>query len=197
MTYNYFFNTKTNTTLLNSSTDRLNLLITQLLDYNLLLQQAKPVFSKIDTRLLFEQFITENSLAINQHNHQIDMSIDLPSIYADQTLFRRILDNLMSNAIAHGSIGKPISIKLYQQNGMQVLDFANSGERISNEQRAILFQPFSRGEGKRNDRVTGSGLGLSIVADCARMMFGKAQMVDVDYADVCVRVQIPIEELNI
>jgi two-component system sensor histidine kinase GlrK len=183
--------------LLNSSTDRLNLLIVQLLDYNLLLQQAKPVFSKINTDSFFEEFVTENSLAIKQHNNQIDMKIELPSIFADHQLFRRILDNLVSNAIAHGSKGRPIDIRLYQQDNMQILDFANRGQKIAADQRNALFQPFSRGEGMRNDRVTGSGLGLSIVADCARMMFGKAEMVEVDYADVCVRVQIPSEEANI
>ncbi|WP_339721646.1 HAMP domain-containing sensor histidine kinase [uncultured Paraglaciecola sp.] len=183
--------------LLNSSTDRLNLLIVQLLDYNLLLQQAKPVFSKIRTESFFEEFVTENSLAIKQHDNQIDMQIDLPSIFADKKLFRRILDNLVSNAIAHGSKGRPISIKLYQQGDMQVLDFANRGQKVAAEQRNVLFQPFSRGEGVRNDRVTGSGLGLSIVADCARMMFGKAEFVEVDYADVCVRVCIPCKEASI
>ena len=59
--------------LLSSSTDRLNLLIMQLLDYNLLLQRAKPSFSKINTVRFFEAFVTENSLAINQHNNPIDM----------------------------------------------------------------------------------------------------------------------------
>jgi two-component system, NtrC family, sensor histidine kinase GlrK len=29
------------------------------------------------------------------------------------------------------------------------------------------------------------------VADCARMMHGSAQIVDVDYADVCMRISIP------
>jgi two-component system sensor histidine kinase GlrK len=183
--------------LLNSSTDRLNLLIVQLLDYNLLLQQAKPVFSKINSERFFNEFVTENSLAIKQHDNQIDMKLELTSIFADQTLFRRILDNLVSNAIAHGSIGSPIDIRLYQQGNMQVLDFANRGQQIDMEQWHILFQPFSRGEGVRNDRVTGSGLGLSIVADCARMMFGKAEMVEVDYADVCIRVQIPGKEASI
>jgi len=183
--------------LLNSSTDRLNLLIVQLLDYNLLLQQAKPVFSKINTVMFFEDFLTENSLAIKQHDNQIDMKIELSTIFADQKLFRRILDNLVSNAIAHGSKGRPIIISLYQQDNMQVLDFANSGQKIAEEQRHVLFQPFSRGEGLRNDRVIGSGLGLSIVADCARMMFGKAEMVAVDYADVCIRVQIPSKEASI
>jgi two-component system sensor histidine kinase GlrK len=183
--------------LLNSSTDRLNLLIVQLLDYNLLLQQAKPAFSKIDTESLFEEFVTENSLAINQHDNQMEMKIELLTIFADQKLFRRILDNLVSNAIAHGSKGRPINIRLYQQDNMQILDFANRGQKIADDQRNALFQPFSRGETVRNDRVTGSGLGLSIVADCARMMFGKVEMVDVDYADVCIRVQIPSKEANI
>ena len=183
--------------LLNSSTDRLNLLIVQLLDYNLLLQQAKPVFSRINTEIFIEEFVTENSLAIKQHDNQIDMKIELSTIFADQKLFRRILDNLVSNAIAHGSKGSPIIISLYQKNNMQVLDFANSGKKIAVEQRHVLFQPFSRGEGVRNDRVTGSGLGLSIVADCARMMFGKAEMVEVDYADVCIRVKIPNKEASI
>lgn len=183
--------------LLNSSTDRLNLLIVQLLDYNLLLQQAKPVFSKINTERFFEEFVTENSLAIKQHDNQIDMKIEIPTIFADQKLFRRILDNLVSNAIAHGSKGRPISIRLYQQGDTQVLDFANRGQKIVAEQRNVLFQPFSRGEGVRNDRVTGSGLGLSIVADCARMMFGKAEFVEVDYADVCIRVYIPSNEASI
>ena len=183
--------------LLNISTNRLNLLIVQLLDYNLLLQQAKPVFSKINTQSLFEEFVTENSLAIKQHDNQIEMEIDLPTIFADHNLFRRILDNLLSNAIAHGSKGGPINIRLYQQGKMQVLDFANRGQEIEAGQRNALFQPFSRGEGVRNDRVTGSGLGLSIVTDCARMMFGKAEMIDVDYADVCIRVQIPSEEVSI
>ena len=183
--------------LLNISTDRLNLLIMQLLDYNLLLQQAKPVFSKINSEIFFKEFVTENSLAIKQHDNQIDIKIDLPTIFADHKLFRRILDNLVSNAIAHGSKGRPINIRLYQQDNMQVLDFANRGSKIAVQERNALFQPFSRGEGVRNDRVTGSGLGLSIVADCARIMFGKAEMVDVDYADVCIRVQIPSKEANI
>lgn len=180
--------------LLNSSTDRLNLLIMQLLDYNLLLQQAKPAFEWLDTQTMFDDFITDNSLAIQQHKHQLDVKIDLERVYADGKLFRRILDNLLSNAIAHGSIGRPINISLYKDKNMQVLDVANRGQKISQEQRVSLFEPFKRGNGKRNDRVVGSGLGLSIIADCARMMHGKAEIIDVDYADVCVRVSIPLNE---
>ncbi len=180
--------------LLNSSTDRLNTLIMQLLDYNLLLQQAKPDFQWLKTATLIEEFITDNRLALQQNKHELDTKIELNQVYADAKLFRRILDNLLSNAIAHGSKGRPINIKLYQEKHVQVLDVSNRGQKISPEQRAILFEPFNRGEGKRNDRIIGSGLGLSIVADCARMMRGKVEIVDVDYADVCFRVSIPLTE---
>lgn len=178
--------------LLNSSTDRLNLLIVQLLDYNLLLQQAKPVFESIDSQSLFRDFITDNSLAIQQNNNEVEVNIELETIFADAHLIRRILDNLLSNALAHGSKGRPISIHLYCVRNVQLLDVANRGQRVPPEMRQTLFQPFSRGSSKRNDRVVGSGLGLSIVADCARMMFGKAEIIDIEQADFCVRVSIPL-----
>lgn len=180
--------------LLNSSTDRLNTLIMQLLDYNLLLQQAKPDFQWLKSQPLFDSFITDNSLVLQQHKNQLETNIILKQVYADGNLFRRILDNLLSNAIAHGSKGRPINIKLYQEKNVQILDVANRGPKISQEQRVMLFEPFNRGSGKRNDRIIGSGLGLSIVADCARMMHGKVEIIDVDYADVCFRVSIPLSE---
>lgn len=178
--------------LLNSSTERLNLLIEQLLDYNLLLQQAKPVYQKVDAQQLINEVLTDNALAVKQHNHKIELQLKVETLFVDPNLFRRIMDNLLSNALAHGTVGRPININLYTQRDMLVLDVANRGQKIPEEQRKILFEPFKRGENRRNDRVVGSGLGLSIVADCARMMQGSADIVDIDYADVCVRVCLPL-----
>jgi len=180
--------------LLNSSTDRLNLLIMQLLDYNLLLQQAKPVFEQVECGKLMDEFVTDNTLAIQQNSNPLELKIELESVYADPNLLRRILDNLLSNALAHGSKGRPITIHLYADPSGQVLEVANRGQKVPEELRPLLFQPFRRGQSKRNDRVVGSGLGLSIVADCARMMNGKAEIVDVEQADFCVRVTIPLNE---
>ena len=108
---------------------------------------------------------------------------------------KEIIDNLLSNALAHGTMGRPIDIKLYKQRDMLILDVANRGRKIPAEIRKSLFEPFKRGEHRRNDRVIGSGLGLSIVADCARMMHGTVEIVDVDYADVCMRVSLPQTEV--
>ena len=62
---------------------------------------------------------------------------------------------------------------------------------LAEDEKSDLFQPFIRGNEHRNDHVIGAGLGLSIVADCARLMQGSVEIIDVDYADVCFRVRLP------
>lgn len=183
--------------LLTSSAERLNLLIEQLLDYNLLLQQAKPVYEITDTKALINEVLTDNALAIQQNSNVVNVNIAIDTAMLDTNLYRRILDNLLSNALAHGTVGRPIDINLYIQKDTIVLDVANRGRKIPQELRSVLFEPFKRGDNKRNDRVTGSGLGLSIVSDCARMMHGKVEIVDVDYADVCMRVTLPTKEIQL
>ena len=178
--------------LLTASTQRLNTLVEKLLDYNLLLQQAQPKMVVSDANKLVSACLEDYALAIQ--DREVDVNITSPEVKIDEELFRRVLDNLVSNAVAHGAVGRPINIHLYNENDNLVLDVANRGKRIAQESVHTLFEPFIRGTEPRNDNVIGTGLGLSIVADCARLMHGDVRVVDVDYADVCFRVTIPQQE---
>ena len=178
--------------LLTASTQRLNTLVEKLLDYNLLLQQAQPKMVVSDANKLVSACLEDYALAIQ--DREVDVNITSPEVKIDEELFRRVLDNLVSNAVAHGAVGRPINIHLYNENDNLVLDVANRGKRIAPESVHTLFEPFIRGTEPRNDNVIGTGLGLSIVADCARLMHGDVRVVDVDYADVCFRVTIGQQE---
>ncbi|WP_100655642.1 sensor histidine kinase [Alteromonas flava] len=178
--------------LLLSSTDRLNSLVEGLLNYNLLLQQAQPVIKRVNIDTIVTGCLTDNALALQQNGHQVDVQLEVATIDVDEALYRRILDNLLSNAIAHGTPQTTIKLHVYSAENYAVLDVANSGQTIPVDQRVSLFEPFIRGPGTRNDKVIGAGLGLSIVADCARLMHGYVSIVNVDYADVCFRVAIPM-----
>nr|WP_252736104.1 HAMP domain-containing sensor histidine kinase [Aestuariibacter sp. A3R04] len=181
-------------TLLSSSTQRLNTLVEKLLDYNLLLQQAQPKFTKCNPKDLVRDCIEDYALALQ--DREVSVSVSVANVVVDEELYRRILDNLVSNAVAHGAIGRPISVNIYKEGDDAILDVANRGKKIPAEKVSKLFEPFTRGDDPRNDNVIGTGLGLSIVSDCARLMHGDVQVVDVDNADVCFRVRIPQEENN-
>lgn len=178
--------------LLASSTQRLNTLVEKLLDYNLLLQQAQPKFSLADPNKLLNECLEDYALALQDRDVTVDVQTE--KVWVDEELYRRILDNLVSNAVAHGAVGRPINVSIYVRDNDAILDVANRGKRISQEKVSTLFEPFTRGDEPRNDNVVGTGLGLSIVSDCARLMHGDVAVVDVDYADVCFRVTIPQQE---
>lgn len=181
-------------TLLNGSADRLSQLTEQLLDYNRLLQQAKPEFGWHDSQQLLQSCFNDHALSLQQRQQYIELDCQLPHIYTDAMLFRRILDNLINNAQAYGAEGSPVWVILRQHDKFMLLDVANNGTPIPAEMRAKLFEPFQRGTAPRFDAVQGSGLGLSIVADCARLLGGLAEIVDVNYADVCIRIRLPLVE---
>jgi len=181
-------------TLLNGSADRLSQLTEQLLDYNRLLQQAKPEFGWHDSTQLLDSCFADHALSLQQRQQFIQLDCQLPRIYTDAMLFRRILDNLINNAQAYGGEGSPVWVILRPHEKFMLLDVANNGTPIPAELRAKLFEPFQRGKAPRFDAVQGSGLGLSIVSDCARLLGGMAEIVDVNYADVCIRVRLPMVE---
>ncbi len=180
--------------LLNGSADRLSVLTEQLLDYNKLLQQAKPEFGWHDSETLLQNCFNDHALSLQQREQKIVLDCQLPRIYTDSMLFRRILDNLVNNAQAYGAEGSNVWVNLRLHDKFMLLDVANNGTPIPAELRAKLFEPFQRGKAPRFDSVQGSGLGLSIVADCARLLGGLAEIIDVSYADVCIQVRLPLVE---
>ncbi len=180
--------------LLNGSADRLSQLTEQLLDYNRLLQQAKPELAWHVPQKLLQECFNDHALSLQQRQQKIELNCQVSAIFTDATLFRRILDNLINNAQAYGAQGSPVWVNLYQRDHMLMLDVANNGTPIPTALRDKLFEPFQRGTTPRFDAVQGSGLGLSIVADCARLLGGHAEITDVVYADVCIRIRLPLLE---
>jgi two-component system sensor histidine kinase GlrK len=182
--------------LLTISTERLNLLIVKLLDYNALLQQAEPKFEKIDLHEMAKACVGQYGLLLAQNQQTVVIRIEpVHSIVSDPELLRRALDNLVSNAIAHGKVESEIIIRSVDMGSFSNIDVLNSGKSISLASRGEIFEPFKRGQGARNDKVIGAGLGLSIVSDCARLLGGDVTIIDDVHANVCFRIRLPKREL--
>jgi two-component system sensor histidine kinase GlrK len=184
--------------LLTISTERLNLLIVKLLDYNALLQQAEPKFEKIDLYTMVKDCAGQYGLLLAQNNQTVVVRVEpVHSLVSDPELLRRALDNLVSNAIAHGKVDSEIVIRSGEMSNFTTIDVLNHGKAISLATRGEIFEPFKRGQGSRNDKVIGAGLGLSIVSDCARLLGGDVTIIDDAHSDVCFRIRLPKRTLMI
>lgn len=120
------------------------------------------------------------------------MTIEAPRCLAEPTLLRRVLDNLYSNAVHYGAESGTIWVRSRHENGRVMIEVANTGMPIPQAERAMIFEPFYQGSQQRKGAVKGSGLGLSIAQDCIRRMHGELQLVAVEDADVCFRIELPL-----
>ncbi len=78
------------------------------------------------------------------------------------TSLKRVLNNLLENAIRYGN-GEPVTIELKQEQGCPVIRILDRGPGIPDNMRSAIFRPFQRLENSRSTTTGGSGLGLAIV----------------------------------
>ena len=92
----------------------------------------------------------------------------------DITAIRLAISNLVSNAIKYGTPGGQVFIRCGCQNTWVWLSVSDNGAGIPNDQLERLQQPFQRGLGLQ--AVTGTGLGLALVAAVSEQHGGRLEL---------------------
>ena len=81
----------------------------------------------------------------------------------DETQFRKVVSNIINNAIMHSPSGEFVDVQLKCVDQLGILTVVNTGVSIQQEDLEQLFDPFYRADKSRNRHTGGSGLGLFIV----------------------------------
>ncbi len=92
-------------------------------------------------------------------SNEIDPKLN---VQADADLMQIVANNLVSNAIKYSPSAGQINVTSREINGKVEIDVYNDSTPISEEQRARLFQKFSRLDSPETKNVKGTGLGLYI-----------------------------------
>jgi heavy metal sensor kinase len=103
---------------------------------------------------------------------------DSGTLVADPALLRRVLDNLLDNAIRHSPALSTVRLSAEQEVGGWSFDVADQGPGISPEHRALLFTRFARTDSARTRQSGGAGLGLALSAAIARAHGGELELED-------------------
>lgn len=123
--------------------------------------QDKPILRSIDLHALLEEI--RDSLRPQIEAADLGFSFDLAeplsSVIADADYIRRILENLVSNAIRYTSRGGEITLRAESQSDGVALVLSDTGKGIPSEMLPRIFDRFVIAPEKNKE---GSGLGLAI-----------------------------------
>ena len=120
---------------------------------------------------------------------------DLPVIQMDAERMAQAVGNLLSNAVKFTPPGGKITVSASANEGQFVLQVANAGPGIPENEWGMIFQPFYRGSQGRHT-VQGMGLGLSIAHDIVKAHGGGIELQSRDGAGSRFTLRIPIEVLK-
>jgi two-component system heavy metal sensor histidine kinase CusS len=105
----------------------------------------------------YDSLASDQQIEIICHSNQVEL-------YADPNLFRRVLSNLISNAMhsikTHGCIN--ISASYTSDQSIKII-ISDTGEGIAEDILPHIFDRFFRADKSRHHNKQGSGLGLAIV----------------------------------
>ncbi|SDW58328.1 two-component system, OmpR family, sensor histidine kinase BaeS [Amycolatopsis xylanica] len=93
---------------------------------------------------------------------------------ADPVRLRQAIDNLVSNAVRHTPAGGSVTVTARADAGEVVIEVADTGTGISEEDLPSVFDRFWRADKSRTRQSGGSGLGLAIVRKLAEAHGGTA-----------------------
>jgi len=122
---------------------------------------------------IFEAFQEEAEAS----GHVLESAIEPGLVLrGDRALLQQACANLLANALRHTPAGTRVRLGLRRQGSLIVIEVADSGPGVSEEDRGKLATPFLRLEESRNTQ--GHGLGLALARAVAELHGGRLEFAD-------------------
>ncbi|MCG7935124.1 MAG: ATP-binding protein [Candidatus Thiodiazotropha taylori] len=161
----------------------LRTLIDNILDLSRI-EAGRASFSvqQISLRALLDDLIDLVKPQFDAHGLYLKLELDdrLPETFlSDQEKVRQILKNFLSNALKFTQTGgATLSARLRQDSDRQpiCLTVEDSGIGIAHDKQELIFEAFKQADGSTNRQYGGSGLGLSISRELARLLGGEISL---------------------
>jgi signal transduction histidine kinase len=110
---------------------------------------------------------------------------------ADRGALKQIVINLLDNAVKYGPAGQTVTIGTSNGGGRARLWVEDEGEGIPPRERERVWSPFYRLDRHANSSVAGSGIGLYVVRELARLHGGDARVEDAPRRGARIVVELP------
>ncbi len=130
-------------------------------------------FENVDVTDLLEETVDRWRVLAGSRGVRLALEPPPPgSLWADRELLRRLIDNLLDNAVRHSPAGEEVVLTAACDEGRWRLEVADAGPGVDASIRDRLFQRFARADPARGRDTGGAGLGLALCAVIADLHGG-------------------------
>ncbi|MED3572840.1 HAMP domain-containing sensor histidine kinase [Cytobacillus praedii] len=159
-----------------------------LVDFQLI--EVNQLLSSIVSKFKEDMTLADYQLSFYPLNHSLSLQLA-------KRWFERMIDNLLYNAIIHNPPGTSIKIIIEEdsQNSQLMIMIKDNGIGMDEETRKNLFNRYYRGT-NTDERVEGSGLGMSIAMQIAGVHKGEIIVDSEINKGTLVTVSIPLPQHN-
>ncbi len=136
----------------------MNRMTTQLLDVSRLEAGQMPLNNAVCDLAAIAQAALEAIAPLLGDRHAVLEAREPLTALCDAVLLRRVLDNLLSNALKFTPPGKEITLSIVREGNAAQLGVTDTGPGIPEEYHQKIFEKFSQIAGEQQSRGTGLGL---------------------------------------
>lgn len=147
------------------STKELNKFISSILDLTRI-ESSNFGLNKVskDINILIESVIQDSEyIALEKNVELVKELAPLYPIHIDAILTKRLISNLVENAIKYSGNGSTVNIKTWDDKKWVYVEIKDNGVGIPQEEISNIFEKFYRIKNDANHSIKGTGLGLYLV----------------------------------
>ncbi len=136
-----------------------------------------PLRQAVDLDDLLQETAARWSETASDRSVRIDAAADgAGAAFAEPALLRRVLDNLVENALRYAPAGTAVTLSAGHEPGAHWFEVRDHGPGIAAEHRPALFTRFARPDAARSREHGGAGLGLALAAAIATAHGGRIDL---------------------
>lgn len=151
-------------------------LLSELLEYSRL-EMGTLVLNKVSMNIteMIRQILIEYIPSFEREHYALEVELPETAVVGqwDEIRLRRVMHNVIGNALKYGMAGKKLLIQLMEEQNDVTLIIKDYGNGIDEEDLKYIKERFYRGDRARNSKIGGMGIGMYITDEIIRLHGGE------------------------
>jgi signal transduction histidine kinase len=182
-------------TIVNES-ERLTRLLNNVLDFSRI-ERGQKTYRMEPTSLgeVVQSAVRTMRYPLEEQGFVLDLDIpeEMPQIAVDRDAIHQAILNLLTNAMKYSGQRRDIALRLSSKNGSAMIEVSDHGIGIPAKDQPHIFEKFYRAQVPENRAVSGTGLGLALVAHIAEAHGGSVHVASTPGEGSTFTIHLPLE----